>query len=372
MSLADKQPPRARVLFVTSAERPTDGSRLYRCDYQAKQLVRAGLAASVVYVGDATQAQVRAHDIVIFSRCVWSASTVELVETAKGACRLVCGDLDDKIYAPWDVDALGYLRGQLLLTGQASERHGLAEGQRNRLKLLPMFELILVSTPALVDELRELGLRAQLARNAFDTDVASPIRRPRSRLRRLLVMSGTKTHDADVRVLSRPLTEFLYENDDVDCSFLGPLTPSSQLSGLRNVKRYGLLPIQRLPAFIADHDLCLVPLENSLFNDCKSAVKFVECGLASVPIIASARREFKALIRHGENGFLAEDEPEAWLSPLRRLRDEPELLGHVAEAAHETVLSAHTVISRGSQLAELLLSALASKERAQPSSGSKT
>lgn len=355
---------RARVLFVSSADRKIDGSRLYRCDYQAKQLSRAGIDAEVVYVGDASAAQARTADLVIFSRCVWEPRTVALIDAARQAGAVICGDLDDKIYAPWDIDSLGYLRGQILLTGQAKERFGLAEGQRNRLKLLPAFDLILVSTPGIADELFELGLDAHVSRNAFDTDVAAPIRRRRRELRRVLVMAGTKTHDADVRLLARPLAQFLYENEDVECSFLGPLVLSGQLAGLPNLKRHGLISMERLPSFIATHDVCLVPLEDSGFNDCKSAIKFVECGLASVPVIASPRREFRALVRDGENGFLAEDDPASWYDLLGKLRDTPALLEKVAAAAHETVISEHTVVSRGTSLADFLLS-LIEKKRGQ-------
>jgi len=91
-----------------------------------------------------------------------------------------------------------------------------------------------------------------------------------------------------------------------------------------------------------------------VFNDCKSALKFLECGVVSVPVLASPRAEFRELIRDGQNGFLAADAPESWYSKLVQLRDRPELLSVAAKGALESVLLEHTVASKGGQLAGYL------------------
>lgn len=358
-----------RALFLSPTKSKTDGSRLYRCHFQAKQLERAGLRADVSYVADTTVKQAVSADILVFSRCYFQPHTVQLVKAAQAAGRLVCADLDDKLYAPWDVEQMGSQRSELLVRGYAPYGQDLAEGQRSRLHLLPLFDHILVSTPALRDELTALGFRAHVARNAFDTDVAAPIARVRTGLRRIIVMAGTKTHDADVRTVSRPLARFLHENPAIECSFLGPLEPAAVLRGLPNLKRHKLVPMHALPAFIAEHDLCLVPLEDTSFNDCKSAIKLVECGLASVPVIASPRRELRELISHGENGFLCDDTDDGWYRLLCTLRDQPALLQRVAAAAHESALREHTVESRGRSLADLLLTLASAKNRANEMRG---
>jgi glycosyltransferase involved in cell wall biosynthesis len=73
-----------------------------------------------------------------------------------------------------------------------------------------------------------------------------------------------------------------------------------------------------------------------------------------VPVIASPRREFRALVEHEENGMLITDQ-QGFGQALLRLHQAPELLARIALAAHETVLREHTVESRGDALAKLLL-----------------
>lgn len=341
-----------RVLFVAADAAPEKGCRLYRCAYQSKQLQRAGLRADTVHYADATDAVIDAADVVIFSRCLWEESTAALVRRARSQGKLVCGDLDDRIYAPWDVETSGYLRSR---GGVRPLRVRTVAADRAVLHLLPMLDVVLTSTEGIKEELEELGLRAHVMPNAFDTDVARPIARARSGLGRMLLMTGTRTHDADLRMIAPQLARFLHENSAVSCTILGPFEQNGWLRGLPNVELKELLPIEELYEFVAGFDLCLVPLEDTPFNDCKSPIKFIECGVVSVPVLASARREFRALIRHEENGFLVGDDEEAWYRALCALRDAPQVLRKAAAAAHREVLAAHTVESRGRALADYLL-----------------
>jgi len=340
------------VLFVAADAAPEKGCRLYRCAYQSKQLQRAGLRAETVYYADATDAMIDAADVVIFSRCLWEERTAELVRRARSQGKLVCGDLDDRIYAPWDVETSGYLRSR---GGGRPLRVRTVAADRAVLHLLPMFDVVLTSTDGIKAELEELGLRAHVMPNAFDTDVAPPIARARSALGRMLLMTGTRTHDADLRMIAPQFARFLHENPAVSCTILGPFERNGWLSGLPNVELKELLPVEALYEFVARFDLCLVPLEDTPFNDCKSPIKFIECGLVSVPVLASARREFRALIRHGGNGFLVGDDEDAWYHALCALRDAPQALRDAAAVAHREVVAAHTVESRGRALADYLL-----------------
>lgn len=351
------------VLFVAADAAPEKGCRLYRCAYQGKQLQRAGLRAETAYYLDATDDMINAADVLVMSRCLWDERTAAIVRRARSQGKLVCGDLDDRIYAPWDVETSGYLRSR---GGVRPLRTRTVAADRAVLQLLPMFDVVLTSTEGIKNELEELGLPASVLPNAFDTDVASPVARQREGLSRMLLMTGTRTHDADLRMITPQLARFLHENPAVRCTLLGPFERDGWLSGLPNVDTRELLPIDRLYEFVADFDLCLVPLEDTPFNDCKSPIKFIECGLVSVPVLASARREFRALIRHGENGFLAGDGEDAWYRALCELKESPQAIRDTAAAAHREVLAAHTVESRGRALADFLLAQLRGGGRGRP------
>jgi O-antigen biosynthesis protein len=351
------------VLFVAADAAPDKGCRLYRCAYQSKQLQGAGLRAETAYYLDVSDEMIDGADILVLSRCLWDERTAAMVRRARAQGKLVCGDLDDRIYVPWDVEASAYLRSR---GGVRPIRVRTVAADRSILHLLPMFDVVLTSTEGIRDELAELGIPAHVAPNALDTDVARPIARERSGLSRMLLMTGTRTHDADLRMIAPQLARFLRENPAISCTFLGPFEPNGWFGGLANVELKELLPVEQLYAFVAGFDLCLVPLEETPFNDCKSPIKFIESGLVSVPVLASPRREFRALIRHGENGFLASDAEDGWYRALCELRDTSQAIRNAAAAAHREVIATHTVESRGRALADFLLERRAALGRVHP------
>ena len=338
------------ILFLSESAREDQGSRLYRCAHQARQLARAGLSAKVAYYQDVRAAELDAADVWIFSRCRYDEVALKLLSAGRKKQKLLCGDLDDRIFAPWDVDNTGYMRSRARPKSTVSTRQAVIE--RDVLRLLPAFEIVTVSTPGLEEELGKLGVVARLSRNAFDSERQPLLKRPRRRLSRILVMSGTPTHDEDLRRIAKPLARFLCENPDVQCNLLGALQMAGPLRGLSNVQTHDLLPISKLYSFVAEHDLCLVPLEATLFNDCKSALKMIECGAVSVPVLASPRREYRALVQQDENGFLAEDDPHSWYTALSRWKAAPDLIERAAAGAYQSVLNQHTVKSRGQALAD--------------------
>ena len=63
-----------------------------------------------------------------------------------------------------------------------------------------------------------------------------------------------------------------------------------------------------LQELIADVDFNLVPLQVNEFTHCKSELKFVDAAIVGTLTIASPSFTYAEAIRHGENGYLAEDE----------------------------------------------------------------
>jgi glycosyltransferase involved in cell wall biosynthesis len=63
-----------------------------------------------------------------------------------------------------------------------------------------------------------------------------------------------------------------------------------------------------LQELIADVDFNLVPLQVNEFTHCKSELKFVDAAIVGTLTIASPAFAYAEAIRHGENGYLAEDD----------------------------------------------------------------
>ena len=61
---------------------------------------------------------------------------------------------------------------------------------------------------------------------------------------------------------------------------------------------------------IAEVDINLAPLEQSIFNEAKSENKWVEAALVKVPTVASNVGAFQRMIVSGETGILCDTEDE--------------------------------------------------------------
>lgn len=67
---------------------------------------------------------------------------------------------------------------------------------------------------------------------------------------------------------------------------------------------------KKLPSLIAEVDINLAPLEQSIFNEAKSENKWVEAALVKVPTVASNVGAFQRMIVSGETGILCDTEEE--------------------------------------------------------------
>jgi GT2 family glycosyltransferase/glycosyltransferase involved in cell wall biosynthesis len=89
---------------------------------------------------------------------------------------------------------------------------------------------------------------------------------------------------------------------------------------------------------LLDYDICIAPLKENLFNQCKSPIKFFEYSSQGMPGVYSRIDPYSCVIEHGKNGFLASTLDE-WEEHLSALIVSPELRWSMGKAARETVSS---------------------------------
>jgi glycosyltransferase involved in cell wall biosynthesis len=87
-----------------------------------------------------------------------------------------------------------------------------------------------------------------------------------------------------------------------------------------------------------------VPLLLDRFNECKSAIRFLEASIVGVPTIASNVGDFKNVVISGENGILVQSSQE-WEESIRQLVTDKETREELGEAARQYVLKEQTVES---------------------------
>ena len=130
-------------------------------------------------------------------------------------------------------------------------------------------------------------------------------------------LSGTTTHDRDWWEVEPAVVEVMARHPETELWLGGHLTPSHVLEPVADrVRRLPVLPWYELPGVLRDLDVNLAPLEAvGLFNEAKSAIKWLEAALAGTPTVASPTEPFREAVNPGVNGMLAA-KPEEWVDAL--------------------------------------------------------
>ena len=157
--------------------------------------------------------------------------------------------------------------------------------------------------------------------------------------------SGSRTHNYDLELIKPVLVKILFECRNAELTLGGVLEIPDELKGdVNRVHTFRFTEWYNLPAKLAEMDINLMPLEDTIFHACKSENKWTEAGLVRVPTIASANEELSAVIHRGEDGILCRTEDE-WYEALKKLVTDKEFREKMGNQAYQRILQDHTTQS---------------------------
>jgi glycosyltransferase involved in cell wall biosynthesis len=236
-----------------------------------------------------------------------------------------------------------------------SERtHLLSDAVRYREAMTKVDALILSTNYLKILAANEFGKPVFLWRNLADSSTLSMVKECRKarddKQTDSFVIgyaSGSRAHDEDFSVVSKALSTILSLNEHVSLRVLGHVVIPPELQIFEN--RIESQPfsgyLQYLQA-LSQTDVSIVPLTKDRFNECKSAIRYIEASLCEVPTIASSVGQFSGIIADGEDGYLA-DSTEEWISKLIALVDDREMRLAMGVKSREKVIMQHTITAEG-------------------------
>jgi glycosyltransferase involved in cell wall biosynthesis len=145
--------------------------------------------------------------------------------------------------------------------------------------------------------------------------------------------SGTPSHNKDLEVVADSLAELLRNYPNIVLRIVGFIQLKKSLEEYRS--RIEFFPLQdfiNLQRLIGEVELNLVPLQDNIFTNCKSELKYFEAGIVGTVSMASPIFTYKKAIRDNENGYLAKSFE--WQDKLISLIDEIEACPDIAEKAY--------------------------------------
>jgi glycosyltransferase involved in cell wall biosynthesis len=337
--------PRVLIIAETSIPQCTK----YRVVQKQESFLHLGIPCTWLSWTDmiACRNAMQSHSHVIFYRVPAQEAVLDLINEAK---RL-------GLYSWWEADDLIFDEG-VLQDSRALKRlprttfEQLLKGATLYRRAMLACDGAIASTPGLADTMRQAGMRdVLLIENGLDKQTlktAEVVRRTRKQAAtdgaiRIVYGSGTDTHDVDFEEAAAALCRILDHFPNVRLRLIGPLSIPSVLSRHRG-------RIEQLPAtdyetylgLLGECDISIAPLEDFVFNDAKSNIKYLEASAVGLPSICSPRSAFAATITHGKDGFLCDSQGE-WEEALARLVSDASLRRQVADAARETVMQTYEV-----------------------------
>ena len=221
---------------------------------------------------------------------------------------------------------------------------------------------VTVSTECLRDNLLQYHDNITVLPNLIDENLW----RTDGRLNRqgpiVIGFAGGKSHKNDLSLIEDALLAISAKyKQDVAFLFIGCI--SERLARLPNSRFIGFTSSYADYARLmrtASIDIGLAPLENNLFNNCKSNIKWLEYSACGIAGVFSDLPPYNRCIEHGETGLLVGPAPEDWINAIDSLISAPEKMLRIGSQARDKVLAEYTLAKNASLFTEAYTS-LASK-----------
>ena len=272
-----------------------------------------GHRADVVHMNALNPNLIDNYQVVSFSRPTYSRSLREFLGHCEKQNILAIADYDDLTFDPRQANQ----------TPQAVNKQApvstIRTKMNNNLKGLRLFRAVTFATTRLLEQaygLMENDVRAQVIANGLSNHWVSnyaPKHGAKRNPRKIAYLSGSSSHDRDFATIEDTLLDFLEGRPDFILEVTGKLSVNKSKFRSRQLFQAPSVPYELLPSVIHDSSVSLAPLADSVFNECKSHIKFIEAAAFGVPSICTPIPDIS---RHSCEGLLPATSPLEWSKAL--------------------------------------------------------
>lgn len=323
------------VLFINGCDESVPHPARYRVTHQREQLAANNISTGEVYYVNLQLDQVRYYRTFVFFRCPYTDMIGEFIKLAKKLNKKVLFDIDDLVVDTKYTDTIKYLDSM-----SKEERALYDDGVMRMGRTLKLCDAAITTTERLAEELGHYVPEVFINRNTASEEMCALSKEAlKNKTRKddhvgIGYFSGSLTHNDDFELVLPALTKVMEKYPQVQLHVVGELDLPEALQQYKaRVVSHPFVDWKKLPSLIAEVDINLAPLEQSIFNEAKSENKWVEAALVKVPTVASNVGAFQRMIVSGKTGILCDTEEE-WVEQLSRLVEDKKERDRIAENAH--------------------------------------
>jgi glycosyltransferase involved in cell wall biosynthesis len=327
--------------------------RKYRVVQKAEAMEKMGLVASFSHWQDIPRCinLMQVATTIILYRVQHDALVEQYCKEARRLGIMIGYDIDDPVF-----DSRTYGANENLNTLDPAEKRQLLNGCPSYAAAIRLADFTIVSTPGMARLMEQYHSGPiHVWRNAIDIDTRQAaldfhtVKAARKTGIRIGYASGSRAHNLDFAVAESALVRVLSEFPDVELAIVGYHTPSKELAAFAG--RITQTDFQDYPSYIsnvASFDISIIPLLMDAFNDCKSAIRFLESSVVGVPSVSSNIGDFSNIVSNGKTGYLAST-AEDWYEALVKLIGDADLrktMGAAAKAYVTAEMYSETIAAR--------------------------
>ena len=294
------------------------------------------LSAACFFSGDLQHAAhiAKSADILVISRARYDPDLAALVQKFHVQGKRVWFDIDDLVFDTQKIDLIISTAGQQATDAMLNYWYGVVGRMAQALHLcdgvitthaylankIKLFSNLPVKTIPNFANAAQLAVSEPLyqekCQGKYQVQLTSGSTQ-RERIK-LGYFSGSSSHNGDLSLIAHALERVMASDARIDLVLVGHVDVE-QAFGPRfggylkghladRVSIHPFVDFLTLQELIADVDFNLVPLQVNDFTHCKSELKFVDAAIVGTLTIASPAFAYAEAIRHGDNGYLAEDD----------------------------------------------------------------
>ena len=310
------------ILFISHSKRGpfyyNDASARYRCVFPAEFLQEIGIRSHVIHFSQIGSIDINEYSHIIFHRPQFSLKLQWVLHKARLLNIKTTADFDDLLFRP----ELAY-ESAAVQSGYMSIK--LAKKQASAyLKALKLFNHAWVSTEPLKQQIAIAcpHLKITVCHNKLPerwAKLSSLISwQQRLKDKTIRYMPGTSHHKHDFEKIENLLIQLLKNNPEIKLEVVGQLNFNINKFPPKQISQQANMTFEALPRVIGSSWLTIAPLQDNIFNQCKSGLKFWESGLYGVPVISSPLPD---IARFKNKGLLLSDNSQDWSCFIESMLD---------------------------------------------------
>ena len=343
------------VLFIDGCGSFLPHPSRYRVSHQREQLAYYNITSNEVFYEHLSIDMVRLYRTFIFFRCPYTKEVKEFIEAAKDLNKTILFDIDDLVIDTYYTDMIPYLS-----TMPESDRKQYNDNVMSMGKTLRYCDAAITTTTCLKTELGKYVPSVLINRNTASEEMeelsekALEIKNLKKETVDMGYFSGSITHNEDFEIILPVLIDLLKEYNNLRLHIVGELDLPSDLKNFSSrIIRHPFVDWRKLPELIAQVDINLAPLMDTLFNRAKSENKWMEAALVQVVTVASKVGAFEECIENGTTGVLC-DTLDEWKISIKNLIEQPELRKRIALNAYYYCKAHYLSYKTGLELASFI------------------